>query len=172
MPKGLRPKAAIKKVLGDFLREGGFTLYKSLSSEFYKYRSEQAGVLGVLEINFNWCPEAALKTANNPWGYKHVISIGVESKRGNTFSNLNGIVMGLKYPHLCVEPGQLYTAEQEEERKRVIRTDPMLNSEFITQEELEEVLLYKLQALKDYGIPWMEEKEELLRQREQDCSGR
>lgn len=169
MPKGLRPKAAIDKVFGGFLREGGFTLYKSVPSEFYKYRSEQAGVLRDLEIDFNWCPEVALRAGHKHWGYKHFVTIRVDGKSGRFSSNLDGIVMGVKYPHLCVKPGQLYTPKQEEERKRVIRTDPILDNEFITQEELEEKLRNGLQALKDYGLPWLEEKEELIR-REQDCS--
>jgi|GEM_PF-6785181 len=167
MPKGLRPKAAIDKVFGDFLREGGFILHKSVPSEIYKYRTEQAGVLGKLEIQFNWCEEIALKTLYNPWGYKHFLTIRIRGKSGG---HLDRIVMRVKYPHLYGEPDQPYTAEQEEEIKRVKQTDPMLDTEFITQEEMEEKLYYGLQALKEYGIPWLEKKEELLRKQEQNPS--
>ena len=167
MPRGIKPKEAIDKILGGFIKKNQFTLRKADPPDLYSYIRTVENREQRLDILFDWIHNLLvqegekLKKLGIPELYKkdsysHWFSIYLEEvKRGSSFVRL---IIQKKYPHLHREkPEDILTSEQEEEREAVLKNDPMLNTFFTTQQELEEKLTIARQGLEKYGLPYLEE---------------
>lgn len=165
MPRVIKPKVAIDKVLGAFLRANGFNLKMATPNEIYDYSRTKDNFIQVISIHFKWIPDLIIQDGykikeQNPqyyeeiyWKYQHRFIIYIRGyKKGG---NLAGFIMRKNYPHITPRPGEKMTQEQLHEGFAVKRRDPLLNWHFLNQHELEERLSYIPRALEEYGLPYM-----------------
>jgi hypothetical protein len=169
MPKGIKPKSAIDKVLGDLLENNRFTFNKEMSDvrEYDFYTRLVEDKKQSISLSFQWLHSMLIQEANKTLEYykqympgkklgdnlKHWYTVGFYD--GNKGHQLLGFWLTVKYQHiLAIEDQKLGV----EEIQHVRAIDPVLNTFFFTQEELEEKLTHTREALEHYVIPFLDGK--------------
>jgi hypothetical protein len=182
MPHGIKHKRIVKKILGDLLDSNGFkysdefpdprinAFRKTIENELLIYaRTAGDDKKQNISFSFNWLPSSYIQEAHrlleivkqSPGmqldnAHKHRYTVGFSN--GKDGRQLDGLIMTLKYPHiLSIGDTDLRIAEWRQARPN----DPMLNTSFLTQEELEEKLTHTREALEQYVIPFLDGKIEM-----------
>ncbi|MDI6710892.1 MAG: hypothetical protein QME76_09490 [Bacillota bacterium] len=172
MPAGIKPKAAIEKVFGQFFREVNFEPVKSIPPDSYRYGRKGDDGPRRIQFDFNWAPPILLRDLRQ--GHKHLLWVGFRWKdeTANVLYLIREKIWREKCPHIVGSHDPVthefqLTPEEQSELHAVWDNDPVVTTletkdwGFLTQEELESVLELWLWAIKEHDlVRWLEAQEQ------------
>jgi hypothetical protein len=165
MPQGIKPNVAINKILGKYLADNGFVFDVAHGNQAYFYKRNYSGSMQQLWIDIAWAPEFMVKEyekyknifSNQEWdAHQHRVRLRLSSLSPDNFyksMELDGIIEDFEHPHLK----RPLAPEQMTEWRGLYKINPLLNGYFVTQEELEQRLTVLIQAMEQYGRPFLED---------------